>query len=79
MGMYDSVNIQCPNCKGTVQFQSKAGDCTLGNYTLEDAPREIQVDLDGRSEYCSCGWKCTVKGEMVLKCVLIPNWLVGSK
>jgi hypothetical protein len=56
MGMFDRVFARCPSCGGTVEFQSKAGECLLINYTLREVPPEIAIDLDGQQECCEkCG------------------------
>jgi hypothetical protein len=56
MGMYDSVTARCPQCDLLVEFQSKAGDCTLTNYRLTRVPPEIAKDLNGEMVACSCGY-----------------------
>lgn len=45
MGLYDGVRIKCPVCGETVEFQSKAGDCDMTIYSLEDAPDSILFDI----------------------------------
>ena len=56
MGMYDSVMVNCPNCKEEHEFQSKSGDCYLGSYTLENVPDDVLLDINRHSPYaCSCG------------------------
>jgi len=52
MGMYDSVIVYCPNCATANEFQSKAGDCLLNEYSLSDAPPEILLDLKGKIQIC---------------------------
>jgi phage FluMu protein Com len=39
MGMFDSVYIKCPHCKHENEHQTKAGACTLENYTLGTVPK----------------------------------------
>ena len=56
VGMFDSVYIECPKCGSDVEFQSKAGDCTLASYGMHDVPPEIAGDLHGQSQECrNCG------------------------
>lgn len=38
MGMFDSIWVECPDCKERNEFQSNSGECFLHNYTLEDCP-----------------------------------------
>lgn len=60
MGMYDSVFIYCPECYTSVEFQSKASDCSLAEYSQESVPIEIARDIFGQTRKCSkCGF--TVK------------------
>lgn len=62
MGMFDSVTVSCTNCKqDVIEFQSKAGDCRLGEYKPNQVPMAIAIDLDGSSESCpSCGHLVTL-------------------
>ena len=56
MGMFDSVYVTCPKCGGSVEFQSKAGECLCINYAQGQVPAIIAADLDGDSEFCRlCG------------------------
>jgi hypothetical protein len=56
--MYDSVWVDCPDCgaKNSIEFQSKADQCTCADYNKDDVPLEIAKDLneDGieRTETC---------------------------
>lgn len=56
MGMFDRVSARCPNCNEIIEWQSKAGDCNLDDYSIESVPVEIAADIDG--EYTSCD-NCT--------------------
>lgn len=56
MGMYDTAIAKCPHCKGRVEFQSKAGNCTLTDYSFDDLPAVIAADIDGATAECpACG------------------------
>lgn len=55
MGMFDSVYARCPRCSAEVEFQSKAGACTLQSYRPDEVPAEIANDLIGHAETCKCG------------------------
>jgi phage FluMu protein Com len=62
MGMYDSVRVPCPDCKEVIEFQSKAGECSLADYELHNAPPAILGDLDGQTCRCSkCGRAVTIR------------------
>ena len=52
MGMYDKVWVACPKCGKNIEEQSKAGECLLIDYTINNAPLEILVDIDGGELYC---------------------------
>lgn len=59
MGMYDSVWVECPNCKTETDFQSKSGDCILAFYTLENCPKNVMKDINRHApETCE---KCQTK------------------
>lgn len=56
MGMYNSLYVQCPQCNHRIEFQSKAGNCSLDRYKLQNCPPEIALDLDRESKECDhCG------------------------
>lgn len=46
MGMFDSVNVECPKCKTLLEFQSKSGDCLLDTYTLDTCPIDVLIDVN---------------------------------
>jgi len=52
MGMFDSVIVYCPNCGQANEFQSKAGECLLNEYSLNNAPPEILLDLKDEKQIC---------------------------
>ena len=57
MGMYDSVEVICPHCHESTRLQSKAGNCMLETYRLDNAPLSVLGDLaDGggwrKCEHC---------------------------
>ncbi|WP_156829747.1 hypothetical protein [Methylovulum miyakonense] len=49
MGMFDSVYVPCPKCGELNEFQSKGGDCLLNEYTLENAPANVLLDINRHS------------------------------
>lgn len=56
MGMYDSVWVKCPRCKKENEFQTKSGECILENYTLENCPEDVLMNVNRHSPYnCDCG------------------------
>lgn len=70
MGMYDVVNIPCPNCGNRIQVQSKAGPCDLESYFIYSepvAPPKVLADLDGLGFECSqCGVVVRVRVQVVV-------------
>ncbi len=61
MGMFDRVIVLCQNCSEPVEFQTKAGPCNLFTYGLDEAPIDVLASLDGQSEQCPCGIRCTIR------------------
>jgi C4-type Zn-finger protein len=68
MGMFDTIHIACPNCGATLDFQSKAGPCSLLDYTLDSAPPEVLAGLTGEKGTCVCG-ACV---EFQVRVIIIP-------
>jgi hypothetical protein len=65
MGMFDSVYVTCPSCGDTVEFQSKAGECCLSNYSINSVPIEIAAALEGESKQCDCGEELTLWADIL--------------
>jgi len=71
MGLFDKVLVKCPNCQNNVALQTKAGKCTMAEYTpyelinnknsatLDngDIVRRFAMleDIDGEVAKCECG------------------------
>ena len=56
MGLFDSLIIKCPECKKELEFQSKSGPCGLYNFTKDDLPPEVGVDMADNIVKCQfCG------------------------
>jgi hypothetical protein len=53
MGLYDEVSIICPYCNQLFYWQSRAGECKLITYSLNDAPANIVEDLLGDIVWCN--------------------------
>jgi len=71
MGCFDEVTIRCPACGQIIMEQTKAGDCTMSVYALEDAPPEILADLVGETIVCSeCDY--VIHFTMITKPLVIP-------
>jgi hypothetical protein len=66
MGMFDSVRTSCPKCNSPLEYQSKAGECLLNDYHLDNVPLNIAVSIDGDIEYCvecDSSWKAVIDAE----------------
>jgi len=71
MGCFDSVFVQCPSCGGTAEFQSKVGECCLGEFRLGQIPPVVAGDLDGETSQClGCGKVVTLRTQVTV----IPEW-----
>lgn len=46
MGLFDRVEVPCPECGAKNDFQSKGGDCSMHCYTLENAPDDVMSDVN---------------------------------
>jgi hypothetical protein len=51
MGMFDVVRHRC-SCGGTIEWQSKAGECLLNSFSKDKVPLHIAVDIN--DEVVSC-------------------------
>lgn len=51
MGMYDTVWVECPKCGTKEGFQSKGGDCLLGDYDLDNCPSDVMKNVNRHSPY----------------------------
>ncbi len=68
MGMFDRVWVKCPRCDNLIEFQSKAGSCSLQDYALCDAPPAILADLNGEEWACSeCGAVVQFKAQVIVE------------
>ena len=73
MGMYDTLCFKCPACNKITTEQSKAGDCLLASYSLDNAPLEILTNINAFSKkgelYCE---HCETQLELEIRFVAIP-------
>lgn len=70
MGMYDSVYFTCPDCGGTVEAQSKVGDCRLYQFGSNSVPPDIAVDIDGTTVWCDkCNQSYTVRADIRINAI----------
>lgn len=55
MGLFDRVYATCPTCGRWVEWQSKAGDCSMTDYLADSVPPEIAADIMHEEAECGCG------------------------
>lgn len=70
MGLYDEITVRCPHCDTIVTLQSKAGECRMRSFCIEDVPVMIMGDLvnkDHWCEYCEKKFKIVVKTKLELQ------------
>lgn len=73
MGMFDTVWVKCPNCGEENNFQSKSGECILGNYDLEDAPDDVMVNVNRHAPIECDKCKCKYEVDIPNKKAIISN------
>lgn len=65
MGLFDSINLRCPNCGADYEAQSKGGDCILAVYELNEAPADVLADANRHApfecEECGCMFELELK------------------
>jgi hypothetical protein len=71
MGMFDSFMATCPDCGKQVEFQSKAGDCLLNEYTVTNVPAMVACDLDGDVGSCECGRLLTIYTQTIVNITIV--------
>jgi hypothetical protein len=65
VGMYDTVMVPCPQCGALSEFQSKSGNCKLDEYTLDEAPDVVLLDVNRHAPH-TCA-KCGVRFGVEIK------------
>ena len=74
MGMFDSIEINCPNCKARIEFCTKVGDRKLDWYTLDNAPVELIKDMEGEIFICgNCDYWFTFVVEIKRKKAIVKS------
>ena len=62
--MFDSVWVKCPQCGEENDFQSKSGECILGNYNLDECPEDVLQNINRHSpiecEECGCKYEVDI-------------------
>ena len=73
MGLFDRVLAEYPHCNREVELQSKAGDCILNSYSINQVPVAIAVDLKSNYICSGCSGKYTFHSDAseYVKCELI--------
>lgn len=75
MGMYNTIHFKCPNCNGINSYQSKMGECTLSDFTVDDAPLLLIADLNDEAvksrlycEHCNSKLQVQVRFSVTITC-----------
>ena len=63
--MFDTLMVACPDCGKMIEFQSKAGDCILAEYDVNNVPDEIAVDVKDDISSCECGKKVKLHVQVI--------------
>ena len=50
--MFDKIFLKCPNCKGTLEFQSKGGECMLDEYEERNVSWNVILPVNGEIAKC---------------------------
>lgn len=76
MGMFDSLNTECPKCGNDIEFQSKSGECLLTNYNKKfPLSAQVAVGMNGdivRCQFCKkrirleCNLPLNIKFKLVI-------------
>lgn len=76
MGMFDSLNTNCPKCGSELEFQSKSGECCLTNYNKKfPLSAQVAVGMDRdivRCQFCNkrirleCNLPLNVKFKLII-------------
>jgi phage FluMu protein Com len=64
MGMFDRILLECPNCKETLEFQSKGGECLLIEYNKGNIPWEVSLPINGEIVKCP---KCSKNIKLIIE------------
>ncbi len=59
--MFDYIYYNCPHCNKRIEDQSKAGDCNLNQYDLENAPPEVLRSVTGDHTCPACDEVFTIE------------------
>jgi len=51
MGVYNTITIECPNCGGDIDCQTKSGSCACLTYNLEDAPDADMLNINRHAPF----------------------------
>jgi len=67
MGCFDTVLIDCPHCNFRNEHQTKAGDCRLLDYKLDEAPLKLLAHLEDYNPF-ECE-KCKKSFEVIVNVI----------
>lgn len=74
MGCFDTVRIPCPKCGTRYKAQTKAGECSMLEYGMIDAPAKLLADIVGDKMQCgNCGEYFELELQVMARPVLIDK------
>jgi len=72
MGMYDTAIVTCPKCGAEIEYQSKAGECSLLRYHVLKMPPRVAGDLDGEEQQCDeCAAVIRLHTQYIIHCEIV--------
>lgn len=68
MGCFDTIFVPCPDCGQKEEAQTKAGDCSMKIYKLEDAPPIILSGVNDWAPFtcANCGCKFMIDFKIIV-------------
>ena len=76
MGIYDSVQVNCPHCNGQNEIQSKHGECELRTFHQDAVPVAIAGWLHNatqRCEECKRPFHLRMTGPPMVPLISVPD------
>lgn len=64
MGLFDTIILKCPNCKGILEFQSKGGECILKEYNEKNVSWNVMLAVNGKVIKCE---NCLKNIKLIIK------------
>lgn len=81
MGLYDSVQLPCPECRTDYWAQSKGGACCMARYGRNECPDDVWSDIRRHAPFTceNCGCEFDVMTIIDEKRICIPTSYMGER